>query len=207
MKGLIKIKNRIGWIVIIAILLALSYAASKAHADSTPTNPILPGVEGNARKVVVRPAQRPTPSKPAPRIVRPNPASTPDLAVVLVRVSIANQKLVAVNQSGKVIRTCKVSTASSGLILPIGVVSSRPHNHLGTFSVLSKEKCHWSRSFGVPMYWALNFSGGHYIHQTSKRNYSRLGTPASAGCVRLSAADAKWLYDHTPVGAVVVVAM
>lgn len=33
--------------------------------------------------------------------------------------------------------------------------------------------------------------------------YNKLGTTASAGCVRLSAADAKWIYDNCPSGTTV----
>ena len=188
-------KSRIGWIIIVFALLAMSFAARKAHADEL-TNSIQPCVEQNARKVVVH---------PVPRIVRPKPVQKPDLAIAMIRVSIASQKLTATNKSGAVVRICKVSTAKTGRNLPVGAVSSAPHNHIGTFSVLSKEKCHWSKTFGVPMHWALRFTGGHFLHQTSKSNSRRLGTPASHGCVRLSAIDARWLYDHAPVGAVVII--
>ena len=30
--------------------------------------------------------------------------------------------------------------------------------------------------------------------------YNKLGSPASAGCIRLSTIDAKWIYDHCPLG-------
>ena len=33
--------------------------------------------------------------------------------------------------------------------------------------------------------------------------YDRLGTKASAGCIRLTVEDAKWIYDNIPVGTVV----
>ncbi len=35
------------------------------------------------------------------------------------------------------------------------------------------------------------------------RSYNRLGTTASAGCVRVTTADAKWLFDNCPVGTTV----
>ena len=37
----------------------------------------------------------------------------------------------------------------------------------------------------------------------SIKQYNRLGTQASAGCVRLTTADAKWIYDNCPVGTTV----
>ena len=33
--------------------------------------------------------------------------------------------------------------------------------------------------------------------------YNKLGETASAGCIRLTAADAKWIYDNCPVGTTV----
>lgn len=33
--------------------------------------------------------------------------------------------------------------------------------------------------------------------------YNKLGTTASAGCIRLTVEDAKWIYDHCPVGTTV----
>ena len=32
------------------------------------------------------------------------------------------------------------------------------------------------------------------------RDSNRLGSPASAGCIRMTVADAKWLYDYVPTG-------
>lgn len=37
----------------------------------------------------------------------------------------------------------------------------------------------------------------------SVRNYNQLGTTASAGCVRLTVADAKWIYDNCELGTLI----
>lgn len=37
----------------------------------------------------------------------------------------------------------------------------------------------------------------------SARSYNQLGTKASAGCIRLTVADAKWIYDHCPLGTMI----
>lgn len=37
------------------------------------------------------------------------------------------------------------------------------------------------------------------------KQYNKLGTAASHGCIRVSVADAKWIYDNCPVGTTVVV--
>ena len=39
----------------------------------------------------------------------------------------------------------------------------------------------------------------------SNSSYNRLGTTASHGCVRLTVKDAKWIFDHCPIGTKVVI--
>ncbi len=40
-------------------------------------------------------------------------------------------------------------------------------------------------------------SQSHYALRAS--NYNKLGSAASAGCIRMTVADAKWLYDYAAV--------
>ena len=42
-------------------------------------------------------------------------------------------------------------------------------------------------------------------HSLNAAEFNKLGTAASAGCIRLTVADAKWLYDNCPVGTKVVI--
>ncbi len=61
--------------------------------------------------------------------------------------------------------------------------------------------------------WASHIVGNVYFHAVavgsdshyalSATNYNRLGSPASAGCIRMTVADAKWLYDYASVGSTV----
>ena len=39
----------------------------------------------------------------------------------------------------------------------------------------------------------------------SAKEYNKLGTTASHGCVRLMVADAKWIYDNVPSGSKVII--
>ena len=58
--------------------------------------------------------------------------------------------------------------------------------------------------------WASHIVGNVYFHSIavsaqshyalSPYSFNRLGTPASAGCIRMAVADAKWLYDYIPTG-------
>lgn len=89
---------------------------------------------------------------------------------------------------------------------------------LGTYSVSSN-------GYGVkfsmkPMYepdgstvyarWATHLVGNVYFHSIavgsdshyalSASTYNKLGSPASAGCIRMTVADAKWIYDYVSKG-------
>lgn len=39
----------------------------------------------------------------------------------------------------------------------------------------------------------------------SNSSYNRLGTTASHGCIRLTVKDAKWIFDHCPIGTKIVI--
>src|ERR1700686_4300811 len=64
----------------------------------------------------------------------------------------------------------------------------------GTFRTFRMEEDHYSKEFDdAPMPHSIFFTKiGHAIHGTDSE--SRLGTPASHGCVRLSRANASTLY-------------
>ena len=63
--------------------------------------------------------------------------------------------------------------------------------------------------------WCTRITGHILFHSppyTSKNNrtlwakeYNKLGTWASQGCVRLRSGDAKWLYDNVPKGTKVII--
>ncbi len=74
-------------------------------------------------------------------------------------------------------------------------------------NVFYKDPCAWSRMYECQMpYWmAITSTGSHGIHATSPQYYSRLGSPASHGCVRQHRTDARKLYKMTGVGTPVYV--
>lgn len=61
--------------------------------------------------------------------------------------------------------------------------------------------------------WATHIVGNVYFHAIavgsqshyalSSSTYNRLGSPASAGCIRMTVADAKWIYDYASTGSTV----
>jgi len=101
---------------------------------------------------------------------------------VVARVSISEQKMY-VYRHGTLLHEWPVSTARAGKITPTG--QWRPQ-------FLSKH--HRSRRYNnAPMPFAIFYSGHYAIHGTDQ--VSRLGRPASAGCVRLDPKNASVLFD------------
>ncbi|NPD13612.1 L,D-transpeptidase [Xinfangfangia sp. D13-10-4-6] len=98
-----------------------------------------------------------------------------------VRVSVS-QQMMEVWYHGEMIHEWPVSTARKGKITPRG--SYKPQ-------WLSKN--HKSSLYNnAPMPYSIFYSGNYAIHGTDQE--SKLGRPASAGCVRLSRANAKILF-------------
>jgi lipoprotein-anchoring transpeptidase ErfK/SrfK len=109
-------------------------------------------------------------------------ASTASAAALVASVDIATQTMV-VTKHGKVIHTWKVSTARSGYVTPPG--EWRPY----------RMHTMWhSRKYEMaPMPFAVFYNGGYAVHGTTAE--SRLGTPASHGCVRLATPNAEAFYS------------
>lgn len=101
---------------------------------------------------------------------------------VVARVSISEQ-VMHVYHHGQLVYEWPVSTARQGKITPTG--TWRPE-------VLSRN--HRSRRYNnAPMPYAVFYSGHYAIHGTNE--VSRLGRPASAGCVRLHTENARTFFE------------
>jgi lipoprotein-anchoring transpeptidase ErfK/SrfK len=95
------------------------------------------------------------------------------------------QILMVVGRLGRVIRTIHVSTAGPGHVTPTG------HWH-----VYAKYRMSWSNLFHVWLPWASYVVGGDAMHSFA----SVPGYPASHGCIRIPAPEARWVYGKAPVG-------
>ena len=99
-----------------------------------------------------------------------------------VRVDISEQRM-SVKRHGKVVAVWPVSTARKGKVTPTGTWSPK---------VLKRK--HFSSLYNnAPMPWSIFYSGNFAIHGTNAT--SKLGRPASAGCVRLHPENARQLYN------------
>ncbi len=103
-------------------------------------------------------------------------------AEVDVTIDLSDQRM-TVALAGEALHDWPVSTARPGKCTPVGV-----------FGVQSMERMHYSSLYdNAPMPWSIFFSGNYAIHGTTQ--VDRLGTPASAGCVRLHPDNARTLFE------------
>ncbi len=103
-------------------------------------------------------------------------------ARIEAKVDISQQKM-RVYQGGKLKYVWDVSTARQGKVTP-----------RGTWSAKWLSKNHKSSLYNnAPMPHSIFYSGNFAIHGTNQ--ISRLGRPASAGCVRLHPSHAKVLFN------------
>lgn len=104
-----------------------------------------------------------------------------------------------------------------------GLSTDTSFTPLGTYSVSSNGTA--VKYTVKPMYepdgstvyarWATHLVGNVYFHAVavgsnshyalSATQYNRLGTAASAGCIRMTVADAKWIYDYVSKGTKVTI--
>ncbi len=121
------------------------------------------------------------------------------------------------------VKTCTVSVGrdtatTSGAA---GLTLSSSYTPLGSYSICSNGTAakYSLKPMGEPdgsiVYarWASHVVGNVYFHAIAvgsqshyalrASNYNKLGSAASAGCIRMTVADAKWLYDYAAVGSTV----
>ncbi|WP_422826478.1 L,D-transpeptidase [Thalassococcus sp. BH17M4-6] len=105
-------------------------------------------------------------------------------APLVAKVDVSSQTMTVI-QNGKVAYRWPVSTARRGKVTP-----------RGTFTPQFLSRHHKSSLYdNAPMPFAIFFRGNYAIHGTNQ--ISRLGRPASAGCVRLHPDHASRLFALT----------
>jgi len=83
---------------------------------------------------------------------------------------------------GRWVHRWPVSTARPGKVTPVG-----------QYMPVTLKEMHYSTLYNnAPMPWSIFFHGNYAIHGTDQ--VARLGTPASAGCVRLDPVNAEALF-------------
>lgn len=118
------------------------------------------------------------------------------------------------------VKTCTVSVGRDvySNSSAVGLNVSTSFTPIGTYSICSNGSA--SKYSVKPMYepngstvyarWTSHIVGNIYFHSVAvgsnshyalrAKDYNKLGSPASAGCVRMTVADSKWIYDHAAIG-------
>lgn len=109
-------------------------------------------------------------------------ATTGMAASLIAHIDVSAQTM-TVKKYGRVVHRWKVSTARRGYITP-----------RGTWRPKRMHTMWYSRKYDMsPMPYSIFYHGGYAIHGTNA--ISRLGRPASHGCVRLHPNNAKKLFS------------
>ena len=102
--------------------------------------------------------------------------------IVKAKIDLSKQRM-NVEVNGEVVHTWKISSGRRGYSTPTGA-----------YYPYRMHKMWYSRKYdNAPMPHAVFFRGGYAVHGT--KSISRLGRPASHGCIRLHPENAKKFYD------------
>ena len=167
------------------------YTASKP-ATSKPTS---------------KPATKPTTTKPVNHeSTKPSTKPTATKTTYRIDVDLTNQ-ICTVYKNGKAVMSEFVSTARKGKTTPTGNFKIQGASG-GRKAKLRTAKMSGGKSYAE---YLCRFKGAKCMHGVpySKRNtkglvskteFNKLGTPASAGCVRMPIKLARYIYNNCPVG-------
>ena len=121
--------------------------------------------------------------------------------IASLMIDLSEQRLYAYNPQHQLIRSVAVSSGLPSSPTPIG-----------ESSVLSKFASVTMRGRGyvtpgVPWVLCINPAATICLHGApwQERAGQRFGVPRSHGCVRLPTRQARWLYEHTPLGTPVTI--
>ena len=114
----------------------------------------------------------------------------------IIDVSLSTQ-LVTVYYNGNLLKNFKCS----------GGTAENP-TVTGTFTTNQKIYYEWVPKFNQGAYYWVRFYGAYLFHSVPfdkngnmiAEEASKIGTPASHGCVRMALEDAKWFYETLPLG-------
>jgi len=121
--------------------------------------------------------------------------------IASLMIDLSAQRLDAYNHQHQLIRSVAVSSGLPSSPTPIGAGSV-----LSKFASVTMR----GRGYvtpGVPWVLCINPAATICLHGApwQERAGQRFGVPRSHGCVRLPTSQARWLYDHTPLGTPVTI--
>jgi len=179
-------------LLIVTLLAVLGLTGSAVWLSNHATT-----AQAKTTKTTKTPSwKQPSESKPYPNLKKHKHA--------FIKVSIAKQRVYIMASKKKVLYTMKCSTGKKSSPTP-----------KGTFHIQNRGKSFYNASSREgARYWTSFKDWGVYLFHTVPTNAKgkyvvseakKLGKRASHGCVRLSVADAHWIYTHVPAKMKVVI--
>lgn len=127
----------------------------------------------------------------------------------------ASDYLVKINKQANCVTIYRLNENGKYKPVKAMICSTGYATKTGTFSLGEKIRWHvldgpcygqyCTRIYGSVLFHSVWYSGQNDPSTLSVYSYNKLGTTASHGCVRLTVADAKWIYDNVPSGTKVVI--
>jgi hypothetical protein len=119
----------------------------------------------------------------------------PIVIAVNKKASGQGSQTLKVFQEGIEVYETKVSTGTETRVTSTSGKSYVTTTPLGNYRPTKIYKDYLSYTWNAPMPHSIFFVGGIAIHATGKSNYSKLGSRASGGCVRVTLEDSEYLYN------------
>ena len=129
--------------------------------------------------------------------------------------SAASGYQIKINKQANCVTIYKKDASGKYKAVKAMVCSTGVATNLGTFSLGEKMRWHTldgpcygqycTRIYGGVLFHSVWYTGYNDPSTLSISSYNKLGTTASHGCVRLTVADAQWIYDNVPSGTQVVI--
>ena len=107
------------------------------------------------------------------------------------------------NSYSDIVKVFVASTGAPGSETPLGIFTTS--DRYETLFLVGNVWGHYTMRINGPIFFhsVPYFSKGAPWDNLEYLEYNKLGNGASAGCVRLAASDAKWIYDNVPYGTTV----
>ena len=107
------------------------------------------------------------------------------------------------NSYSDIVKVFVASTGAPGSETPLGTFTTS--DRYETLFLVGNVWGHYTMRINGPIFFhsVPYFSKGAPWDNLEYLEYNKLGNGASAGCVRLAASDAKWIYDNVPYGTTV----
>lgn len=154
-------------------------APSTAKIEEAQDSPETASPTTTSRDDAAKAAREPVKTAAIPPVsAKPRPVSP----TVYANIDLTRQRM-TVKVNGRVRHTWKISSGRAGY-----------HTPRGTFRPNWISRMHYSRQYdGAPMPYSVFFNRGIATHGTNA--VSRLGRPASHGCIRLRTSNARTFYN------------